>query len=59
MRNVGARFVIEQFAVPVVAVHRDQDMAAGVGNARAASLAAEAAKHHRVNHCPGARTPAW
>ena len=49
-RNVSGRFVIEQFAVAVIAVHRDQDIALGIGSAHATSLAAEAAKYNGVNH---------
>ena len=49
-RDVGGCLVVEQLAVAIVAIHGDQDVAARIGDAHAASLAAEAAKHHRVNH---------
>ena len=48
MSAVG--LVVDQFAVAIVAVHGDQNAAAGIGGAHAASLAAEAAKHNRVDH---------
>ena len=54
-RNVSGCFVIEQLAVAVIAVHRDQDIALGIGSAHATSLAAEAAKDDGVNH-PKPRT---
>ena len=49
-RDVGGRFVVEHLAVAIVTIHRDQDVAGGIGGAQAASLAAEAPKHNRVNH---------
>ena len=55
-RDVGARFVVDHLAVAIVTIHRDQDTAARIGGAHAASLAAEAAKHDGVNHAQaGAR----
>ena len=41
--------MLEQAAAAVVAVHRNQDPAAGVRNAFATGSTAESAKHHRVN----------
>ena len=48
-RDVGIRLVIDQRAVAPVAVHRDQQPAARILNARPARLAAEPAEHLRVD----------
>ena len=54
-RLVGLYLVIGQLPGPVVAVHGDQDPAAGVGDPVPASGAAEPAEHLRVNDAqPGA-----
>ncbi len=49
-RDVGARFVVDHLAVAIVAIHGDQDAAAGIGRPHPARLPAKSAKHHRVNH---------
>ena len=48
-RLVGLGLVVDQLAVAVVAVHRDQDAAAGVGDTSTARGAAESAEHLGVN----------
>src|SRR5208337_4684179 len=55
-RHVGIRLVVEQSAVAVVAIHRDNDVALGVGDPIAAGVARKAAEHDRVDDPqPGAR----
>ena len=48
--DLGGHFVVNQLAIAIVTIHRDQNVAARIGDAQAASLAAEAPKDHRVNH---------
>src|ERR1035438_2808257 len=45
-RDVGGGLVVEHLAVAVVAIHRDQDAAAGVGRAQSASFSAVASEHY-------------
>ena len=47
---VGVDLVVDQLAVAVVTVHRDQDAAARIGDPITARGAAEAAEHHRSGH---------
>jgi hypothetical protein len=54
-RLVGLDLMVRQLAATVVAVHGDQDAAAGVGDPVPAGGAAEPAEHLRVNDAqPGA-----
>src|SRR6266550_2452905 len=48
-RLIGFLFVIDQLSASPVAVHRDEDFAAGVADALAAGRAAESAEHDRVD----------
>src|SRR5271157_5478765 len=48
-RHVGIRLVVVESAVAVVGVHRDDDVALGVGDPVAAGVARKAAEHDRVD----------
>src|SRR5689334_15621626 len=48
-RDLGGGFMVEQLAIAEVAIHRDQDLAARIGNAKSAGFTAEAAEHNRVD----------
>ena len=48
--DVGAGFVVDPFAVAVVAVRVDQDAAAGVGGTESAGFAAESAEDDGVDY---------
>src|SRR6202161_4245247 len=49
-RDISARFVVDHLAIAVVTIHCDEDAAAGVGGAHAASFAAESSKYNGVNY---------
>src|SRR5262249_54023204 len=59
--DVRVTFVVDPFAIAVIAICVDKDAAAGVRGAKAASLAAESAENDRMNdtkagtgeHCDG------
>src|SRR5690348_14243091 len=49
-RNFGGGFMVHPLAVPPITVSIDQDTAAGIGSAQAASFAAEPAEDDGVHH---------
>ena len=49
-RDIGGRFVVEHFAIAVIAIHSDEHAAAGIGGTQTARFAAETSKHNGVDH---------